>query len=97
MGQYYIEIERMVIHVFLSLSFRMRHACSVKCKINSNKYERADIMKQDAVCLDRCVHKYMCFHENVGKRLSKDEETFKSLLFPADALKASKEDTETVA
>ena len=72
----------------------MRQACSAKCKIASSNYEQSQILKQEAVCLDRCVYKYMCFHENVGKRLSKDEETFKSLLFPVDALKSTTESEE---
>ena len=72
----------------------MRHACSVKCKISSNSYDRLEIVRKEAVCLDRCVYKYMCFHDAVGKRLSRDEETFKSLLFPADALKETKTSDE---
>ena len=74
--------------------FRMRKACSAKCKIAPSNYERSEIVKQEAVCLDRCVYKYMCFHDNIGKRLSRDEETFKSLLFPADSVKGLLENEE---
>ena len=72
----------------------MRRACSMKCKIPSNNYDKSDIVKKEAVCLDRCVNKYMLFHDAIGKRISKDEETFKSLLFPADAIKETKASEE---
>ena len=66
----------------------------MKCKISSTSYDKGDIVKREAVCLDRCVNKYMLFHDAIGRRISKDEETFKSLLFPADALKETKPSEE---
>ncbi|XP_022697666.1 mitochondrial import inner membrane translocase subunit Tim10-like [Varroa jacobsoni] len=63
---------------------RMTSACQKKCI--PTKYREADLSKGEAVCLDRCVAKYLEIHERIGKRLTsismQEEETFKKLQQP---------------
>ncbi|VDK43250.1 unnamed protein product [Anisakis simplex] len=47
---------------------RMTNACQQKC-IATN-YREGDLTKGEAVCLDRCVAKYLDVHEKLGKRLT---------------------------
>ncbi|VDD92502.1 unnamed protein product [Enterobius vermicularis] len=43
---------------------RMTNACQQKC------ISTRDLTKGEAVCLDRCVAKYLDVHEKLGKRLT---------------------------
>ena len=60
---------------------RMTGACQAKCV--PPKYKEADLNKGEAVCLDRCVAKYMDIHDRIGKKLTnlsmQDEETVKKM------------------
>jgi import inner membrane translocase subunit TIM10 len=60
---------------------RMTNACHKKCI--PPKYRDPDLAKGEAVCLDRCVAKYLDTHERVGKKLSslttQDEELAKQM------------------
>ncbi|KAL4003498.1 Mitochondrial import inner membrane translocase subunit Tim10 [Acanthocheilonema viteae] len=47
---------------------RMTTACQQKCI--STRYKEAELTKGEAVCLDRCVAKYLDVHEKLGKRLT---------------------------
>lgn len=46
----------------------MTRSCKSKC-ISSN-YREAELNKGEAVCLDRCLYKYLDVHEQLGKVLS---------------------------
>ena len=55
---------------------RISSSCRKKCI--SNSYKEAELNKGEAVCLDRCVMKYMDLHQYVGQLLtkkSKEDET----------------------
>lgn len=47
---------------------RMTSACQQKCI--STRYKEGELTKGEAVCLDRCVAKYLDVHEKLGKRLT---------------------------
>uniref|UniRef100_A0A0M3I0H4 Mitochondrial import inner membrane translocase subunit n=1 Tax=Ascaris lumbricoides TaxID=6252 RepID=A0A0M3I0H4_ASCLU len=47
---------------------RMTNACQQKCI--ATHYREGDLTKGEAVCLDRCVAKYLDVHEKLGKRLT---------------------------
>ncbi|VDM96157.1 unnamed protein product [Thelazia callipaeda] len=47
---------------------RMSSACQQKCI--STRYREGELTKAEAVCLDRCVAKYLDIHEKLGKRLT---------------------------
>ena len=61
--------------------FRMSGACQKKCV--AARYKDAELNKGEAVCLDRCVAKYMDIHDRIGKKLTsismQDEETIKKI------------------
>lgn len=43
----------------------MTNACQQKCV--ASHYKEGDLTKGEAVCLDRCVAKYLDVHERLGK------------------------------
>ncbi|KAI6190661.1 Zf-Tim10-DDP domain-containing protein [Aphelenchoides bicaudatus] len=47
---------------------RMTNACQQKCV--ASHYKEGDLTKGEAVCLDRCVAKYLDVHERLGKVLT---------------------------
>ena len=59
----------------------MTSVCQKKCV--PPKYKEAELNKGEAVCLDRCVAKYMDVHDRIGKKLTnlsmQDEETVKKM------------------
>jgi import inner membrane translocase subunit TIM10 len=59
----------------------MSTACQKKCV--PPKYKDAELNKGEAVCLDRCVAKYLDVHDRIGKKLTnmsvQDEQTMKKL------------------
>ncbi len=59
----------------------MSAACQKKCV--PAKYKDAELNKGEAVCLDRCVAKYIEIHDKIGKKLTalsmQDEETMKRM------------------
>ena len=63
------------------ISFRMTTACQKKCV--PPKYKEAELSKGEAVCIDRCVAKYLDIHDRIGKKLTamsmQDEEAMKKL------------------
>lgn len=56
---------------------RMKLSCIHKClKLSSDD---ADVVKPEAVCMDRCVAKYLQIHELLGKQVGRDKKTFELL------------------
>uniref|UniRef100_H2YG14 Mitochondrial import inner membrane translocase subunit n=1 Tax=Ciona savignyi TaxID=51511 RepID=H2YG14_CIOSA len=47
---------------------RMTNSCHKKCI--STRYDTSDLEKGEAVCIDRCVAKYLDIHEQIGKKLT---------------------------
>ncbi|KAK3585332.1 hypothetical protein CHS0354_004598 [Potamilus streckersoni] len=60
---------------------RMSNCCQKKCI--APKYKDPDLNKGEAVCIDRCVAKYMEIHDRIGKKLTamsqQDEATVKKI------------------
>ncbi|CAI9740717.1 Hypothetical predicted protein [Octopus vulgaris] len=60
---------------------RMTSACQKKCI--PPRYKDAELNKGEAVCLDRCVAKYLDVHDRIGKKLTaisqQDEAAMKKL------------------
>lgn len=66
----------------ISLSlYRMSSACQKKCI--PPKYREGDLTKGEAVCLDRCVAKFLEVHDRIGKKLTsmylQDEQMMKQM------------------
>ena len=66
----------------ISLSLcRMSSACQKKCI--PPKYREGDLTKGEAVCLDRCVAKFLEVHDRIGKKLTsmylQDEQMMKQM------------------
>eukprot|EP00118_Oscarella_pearsei_P026740 m.310372 g.310372 ORF g.310372 m.310372 type:complete len:98 (+) comp51224_c0_seq1:21-314(+) len=58
----------MEIEVMTDMYNKLTSACHRKC-INT-KYKEGELTKGEAVCLDRCVAKYLDIHDRVGKKLT---------------------------
>ncbi|RUS81421.1 hypothetical protein EGW08_010805 [Elysia chlorotica] len=60
---------------------KMTVACQKKCI--PAKYKDPDLTKGEAVCIDRCVAKYLEVHDRIGKKLTalsqQDEATMKKM------------------
>ena len=50
------------------LHFRLTRACRKKCI--PPKYHEGDLSKGEAICLDRCVSKFMDVQDRAGKKLT---------------------------
>lgn len=74
-------IQDLEIEMMADMYNRMSGACHKKCV--PPKYSEPDLGKGEAVCIDRCVAKYLDIHDRVGKKLtalsSQDEELKKKL------------------
>lgn len=59
----------------------MTQACQKKCI--QAKYKDPELSKGEAVCIDRCVAKYLEVHDRIGKKLTalsqQDEATMKKM------------------
>lgn len=53
---------------WLLFFLRMTNACHRKCV--PPHYKEAELTKGEAVCLDRCVAKYLDLHEKLGRKLT---------------------------
>ena len=64
-----------------AILYRLTTVCQKKCI--PPKYNDTELTKAQAVCLDRCVAKYMDIHERIGKKLTsismQDEETMRKM------------------
>lgn len=47
---------------------RMTNACHKKCV--PAHYRDSELSKGEAVCIDRCVAKYLDIHDRIGKKLT---------------------------
>lgn len=47
---------------------RMSSACQKKCI--PPKYHEGELSKGEAICLDRCVAKFLEVHDRIGKKLT---------------------------
>ncbi|XP_046361385.1 mitochondrial import inner membrane translocase subunit Tim10-like [Haliotis cracherodii] len=69
------------IEMMADMYNRMTNACQKKCI--PAKYRDPDLTKGEAVCIDRCVAKYLEIHDRIGKKLTslsqQDEATMKKL------------------
>ena len=59
----------------------MSGACQKKCI--PPKYREGDLSKGEAICLDRCVAKFLEVHDRIGKKLTamymQDEQMMKQM------------------
>ncbi|XP_052220065.1 mitochondrial import inner membrane translocase subunit Tim10-like isoform X2 [Dreissena polymorpha] len=51
--------------------------CTAKCL--QPVYGSTELVKDEAVCIDRCVAKYLDLHEIIGKRLQEDKDAYRLL------------------
>lgn len=51
-----------------NVCYSMTAGCQRKCI--PPKYKDSELSKAEAVCIDRCVAKYMEVHERVGRKLT---------------------------
>ena len=58
----------------------MKTACTEKCM--TKKYDQRNLVKSEAVCMDRCVSKYMELHDIIGKNIAKNKDTYDLLAEP---------------
>jgi len=61
-------VQDLEIEMMADMYNRMTAACQKKC-IPTN-YKTAELIKGEAVCLDRCVAKYLEIHDQIGKKLT---------------------------
>ena len=57
-------VQDLEIEMMTDMYTRLTSACHKKCI--STKYREPDLMKGEAVCIDRCVAKYLEIHERIG-------------------------------
>ena len=58
-------VQDLEIEMMTDMYSRLTAACHKKCI--SPKYREAELQKAEAVCIDRCVAKYLEIHERIGK------------------------------
>lgn len=72
-------IQELEIEMMGDMYNRLTTACHKKCI--PPLYKDSEIAKGEAVCLDRCVAKFLDVHERIGKKLGQlsmqDEELLK--------------------
>lgn len=75
-------VAELEIEMMSDMYNRMTRACQRKCI--PKKYKDSELSKGEAVCIDRCVAKYLDIHDKIGKKLTtlskQDEETAKKLM-----------------
>lgn len=69
-------VQDLEIEMLSDMYNRMTNACHKKCIAPG--YKDSELGKGEAVCIDRCVAKYLDIHERIGKKLTqmsvKDED-----------------------
>lgn len=60
-------IANLEIEMMTDLYNRLSRSCHKKCI--PPKYHEAELTKGEAICLDRCVAKFMEVHDRIGKKL----------------------------
>lgn len=61
-------LQELEIEMMSDMYNRLTSACHRKCI--PPKYHDAEVNKGEAVCIDRCVAKFLDIHERIGKKLS---------------------------
>jgi len=61
-------VQELELEMMADMYNRMTTACHKKCI--PPQYRDGELAKGEAVCIDRCVAKYMDVHERVGKKLT---------------------------
>lgn len=61
-------VQELELEMMADMYNRMTTACHKKCI--PPQYRDGELAKGEAVCVDRCVAKYMDVHERVGKKLT---------------------------
>lgn len=61
-------VQELELEMMADMYNRMTAACHKKCI--PAQYREGELAKGEAVCIDRCVAKYMDIHERVGKKLT---------------------------
>ncbi|KAL8579015.1 Mitochondrial import inner membrane translocase subunit Tim10-B [Nucella lapillus] len=74
-------IQELEMEMMADMFNKMSTACQKKCI--PPKYREAELTKGEAVCLDRCVAKFLEVHDRIGKKLTSlsmaDEEAMKKM------------------
>ena len=74
-------VQELEMEMMNDLYNRLVSVCHDKCI--STKYTEGEVAKGEAVCLDRCVAKFLETHDRVGKKLTQltvqDEEMLKRM------------------
>lgn len=60
-------VQEVELEMMSDLYNRMTAVCHKKCI--PPKYSEGELGKGEAVCIDRCVAKYLDIHERIGKKL----------------------------
>ncbi|CAG9761793.1 unnamed protein product [Ceutorhynchus assimilis] len=71
-------IQDLEIEMMADMYNRMTAACHKKCI--PPVYNDSEIAKGEAVCIDRCVAKFLDIHERIGKKLGQLSMQDESLL-----------------
>lgn len=71
-------IQELEIEMMADMYNRMTAACHKKCI--APVYGDSEIAKGEAVCIDRCVAKFLDIHERIGKKLGQLSMQDESLL-----------------
>lgn len=61
-------VAELEIEMMSDMYRRMTKSCQQKCI--SSHYKEAELTKGEAICLDRCVAKYLNIHDKLGKVLT---------------------------
>lgn len=71
-------IQELEIEMMADMYQRLTNSCHRKCIATT--YTNKDISKGEAVCIDRCVAKFLEIHERIGKKLGQLSMQDESLL-----------------
>jgi len=61
-------VQNLEIEMMSDMYNRMTAACHKKCI--APQYQEPELGKGEAVCIDRCIAKYLDVHERIGKKLT---------------------------
>lgn len=74
-------VQELEMEMMADMFNKMSNSCQKKCI--PPKYRESELTKGEAVCLDRCVAKYLEVHDRIGRKLTSlsmaDEETMKKM------------------
>ncbi|CAB3401253.1 unnamed protein product [Caenorhabditis bovis] len=62
------QVAELEVEMMSDMYKKMTNSCQSKCI--STAFKESELTKGEAVCLDRCVAKYLDVHEKLGKRLT---------------------------